>query len=122
MSLQCERNHCFSSTRISASMDAAFAPGWMRPINRSEEHTSELQSRLHLVCRLLLEKKKPLPLAIRSCLVSPGIARARLSSADSHFRSPPSPLFARSHVRSSVGSFPRSLVTSFIRSSHHQAL
>src|SRR2546422_7911144 len=31
-----------------------------RPLNhsRSEEHTSELQSRLHLVCRLLLEKKK----------------------------------------------------------------
>src|SRR2546429_6285372 len=28
--------------------------GWIR----SEEHTSELQSRLHLVCRLLLEKKK----------------------------------------------------------------
>src|SRR2546422_5857172 len=27
---------------------------------RSEEHTSELQSRLHLVCRLLLEKKKTL--------------------------------------------------------------
>src|SRR5687768_18220409 len=26
---------------------------------RSEEHTSELQSRLHLVCRLLLEKKTP---------------------------------------------------------------
>src|SRR2546422_2086826 len=29
-------------------------------IPRSEEHTSELQSRLHLVCRLLLEKKKSL--------------------------------------------------------------
>src|SRR3989449_7843610 len=28
---------------------------------RSEEHTSELQSRLHLVCRLLLEKKKREP-------------------------------------------------------------
>src|SRR5256884_958504 len=28
------------------------------PQRRSEEHTSELQSRLHLVCRLLLEKKK----------------------------------------------------------------
>src|SRR2546422_2626755 len=28
------------------------------PAARSEEHTSELQSRLHLVCRLLLEKKK----------------------------------------------------------------
>src|SRR5687768_17819000 len=32
---------------------------WMeREFERSEEHTSELQSRLHLVCRLLLEKKK----------------------------------------------------------------
>src|SRR2546422_3699086 len=29
--------------------------------HRSEEHTSELQSRLHLVCRLLLEKKKNRP-------------------------------------------------------------
>src|SRR5207253_6910782 len=35
--------------------------GWRRPY-RSEEHTSELQSRGHLVCRLLLEKKK-----IRHC-------------------------------------------------------
>src|SRR2546422_5598969 len=38
--------------------------GWSED-SRSEEHTSELQSRLHLVCRLLLEKKKatqrPLP-------------------------------------------------------------
>src|SRR2546422_7004276 len=38
------------------------APYWhhqaVRKIARSEEHTSELQSRLHLVCRLLLEKKK----------------------------------------------------------------
>src|SRR3989449_11314642 len=33
--------------------------GDARPLGlRSEEHTSELQSRLHLVCRLLLEKKK----------------------------------------------------------------
>src|SRR2546422_1480539 len=30
----------------------------MATCRRSEEHTSELQSRLHLVCRLLLEKKK----------------------------------------------------------------
>src|SRR2546422_6388457 len=30
----------------------------MAEVFRSEEHTSELQSRLHLVCRLLLEKKK----------------------------------------------------------------
>src|SRR2546422_7725953 len=34
------------------------APGDQPYIDRSEEHTSELQSRLHLVCRLLLEKKK----------------------------------------------------------------
>src|SRR2546429_6677106 len=33
---------------------------------RSEEHTSELQSRLHLVCRLLLEKKKKPVLHLRS--------------------------------------------------------
>src|SRR5216684_9277968 len=33
-------------------LSGSFLPG------RSEEHTSELQSRLHLVCRLLLEKKK----------------------------------------------------------------
>src|SRR2546422_5008501 len=31
---------------------------WSGGRERSEEHTSELQSRLHLVCRLLLEKKK----------------------------------------------------------------
>src|SRR2546422_3151324 len=31
---------------------------WRAEAFRSEEHTSELQSRLHLVCRLLLEKKK----------------------------------------------------------------
>src|SRR2546429_1928521 len=34
-----------------------------RTDGRSEEHTSELQSRLHLVCRLLLEKKKNTTLA-----------------------------------------------------------
>src|SRR2546422_3456123 len=39
----------FDSTLISLSRNRRV---------RSEEHTSELQSRLHLVCRLLLEKKK----------------------------------------------------------------
>src|SRR5205809_6276678 len=44
------------SSRQSAGSDGAAvrAPRG----GRSEEHTSELQSRLHLVCRLLLEKKK----------------------------------------------------------------
>src|SRR2546429_6434745 len=37
---------------------------------RSEEHTSELQSRLHLVCRLLLEKKKNTSTASRSGCIS----------------------------------------------------
>src|SRR2546422_4858420 len=40
---------------------------------RSEEHTSELQSRLHLVCRLLLEKKKNTHIRLR-----PGLIRALL--------------------------------------------
>src|SRR5689334_23553635 len=31
---------------------------WVPKFDRSEEHTSELQSQFHLVCRLLLEKKK----------------------------------------------------------------
>src|SRR4051794_41543260 len=36
----------------------ALAPARQGQIERSEEHTSELQSPVHLVCRLLLEKKK----------------------------------------------------------------
>src|SRR3989442_2895715 len=50
---------------------------------RSEEHTSELQSRPHLVCRLLLEKKKPnerLPPNAATVHVSPQ-ARAALAYA-----------------------------------------
>src|SRR3712207_7822322 len=45
-------------------LDADFAPAWAAQHGlegkdlRSEEHTSELQSRQYLVCRLLLEKKK----------------------------------------------------------------
>src|SRR2546429_2163003 len=38
--------------------------------SRSEEHTSELQSRLHLVCRLLLEKKKEIKIAVRPAQIS----------------------------------------------------
>src|SRR2546422_6097658 len=38
--------------------EAAARGAHRRGSARSEEHTSELQSRLHLVCRLLLEKKK----------------------------------------------------------------
>src|SRR3989442_10734843 len=42
---------------------------WLSPYTkRSEEHTSELQSRPHLVCRLLLEKKKTCTVHIRLIL------------------------------------------------------
>src|SRR3712207_9007407 len=40
------------------ALAAAFALGVLGSVGRSEEHTSELQSRPYLVCRLLLEKKK----------------------------------------------------------------
>src|SRR2546422_4121629 len=50
------------------------ARGVQLDMERSEEHTSELQSRLHLVCRLLLEKKKTL---------------VRLSPLNFHGRAPP---------------------------------
>src|SRR2546422_3102787 len=46
------RFHFFSIPRFSWIITE-----WRNAV-RSEEHTSELQSRLHLVCRLLLEKKK----------------------------------------------------------------
>src|SRR5689334_24365652 len=45
-----------TSNRLAPTQTAP-AVGW-RSGRRSEEHTSELQSQFHLVCRLLLEKKK----------------------------------------------------------------
>src|SRR2546422_8174819 len=46
-------------TRMAGRIPEEQTPAVVAAI-RSEEHTSELQSRLHLVCRLLLEKKKKL--------------------------------------------------------------
>src|SRR2546429_1140898 len=43
---------------VTASLDLERTIHVIMEQARSEEHTSELQSRLHLVCRLLLEKKK----------------------------------------------------------------
>src|SRR5687768_18184362 len=51
---------------------------------RSEEHTSELQSRLHLVCRLLLEKKKRKNATPRSEYASMRIAYIRLTRSRNH--------------------------------------
>src|SRR5260370_32254441 len=47
-----------SKVALKVRQNAAKYPGHMRFQARSEEHTSELQSHLNLVCRLLLEKKK----------------------------------------------------------------
>src|SRR2546422_6061035 len=44
--------------RVPKGVRFVIFPGSGLVRQRSEEHTSELQSRLHLVCRLLLEKKK----------------------------------------------------------------
>src|SRR3712207_7451841 len=61
------------AARASEAARAAAAAAALRSSRRSEEHTSELQSRQYLVCRLLLEKKKidsiphPLPPAVFSC-------------------------------------------------------
>src|SRR3989442_6343529 len=44
-------------TRTDTFEVAAWKPEQLQRFDRSEEHTSELQSRPHLVCRLLLEKK-----------------------------------------------------------------
>src|SRR2546422_3082768 len=54
-------NFAARSARANSSLERAFRFAVILPssrFGRSEEHTSELQSRLHLVCRLLLEKKK----------------------------------------------------------------
>src|SRR5436309_8290126 len=55
-------------------------------VQRSEEHTSELQSRENLVCRLLLEKKKN---------IKPTNASSQLTGHSSRCRASASPLSAR---------------------------
>src|SRR2546429_4899822 len=57
---------------------------------RSEEHTSELQSRLHLVCRLLLEKKKKCNLGETDLT----LLSCSGSCAGDHSRSGTRPLYA----------------------------
>src|SRR2546422_2488884 len=53
-----------SSTELSARARGSRS---LHRVTRSEEHTSELQSRLHLVCRLLLEKKNNMHIGWVSC-------------------------------------------------------
>src|SRR3712207_8281556 len=58
-SLRCDGARCSHAARASGSASSVLASsaGTSTVRGRSEEHTSELQSRQYLVCRLLLEKK-----------------------------------------------------------------
>src|SRR6267143_6683040 len=67
---------------------AALPSAWWRmtarwPSRRSEEHTSELQSQFHLVCRLLLEKKKKI-----YKIVTPSIKQTTRSSHTDYIPTP----------------------------------
>src|SRR2546429_3459788 len=79
------RRHLLSSPSVRSWTPDSSASPMLRQrtlrncqLPRSEEHTSELQSRLHLVCRLLLEKKKnivPHPLLPLSPSLTPTLRR-----------------------------------------------
>src|SRR2546422_7829457 len=70
------RDHSTNGTFVTIDGDAEI-------LVRSEEHTSELQSRLHLVCRLLLEKKNSRSKARnRSYAGSPTPSPTPLSASD----------------------------------------
>src|ERR1039458_5687300 len=47
----------FAEAEKEGTVSSVISVGWVGALDRSEEHTSELQSLRHLVCRLLLEKK-----------------------------------------------------------------
>src|SRR5947199_6112263 len=56
-----------SRTSLSRSRTPVYSETISSAVRRSEEHTSELQSLRHLVCRLLLEKKKKIHKRHRRC-------------------------------------------------------
>src|SRR5215813_13774890 len=70
----------FRSLRVHID-DRILKPGRKNHIDpeRSEEHTSELQSRPHIVCRLLLEKKKAVFTAV---VALPSLGKLELTSKD----------------------------------------
>src|SRR5256885_9467010 len=76
-------------------------PAWRR-LERSEEHTSELQSPCNLVCRLLLEKKQRTHCGIRVLIPPQQHSPRQLLSPRRRLRPP---------VRSRLGLLPRVLIT-----------
>src|SRR5207253_11342076 len=78
-----DANRCLPTTSITALASAQLS------MLRSEEHTSELQSRGHLVCRLLLEKKNRAYLLDAICLVpTSGLIAGMLLVADQVYQPP----------------------------------
>src|SRR3712207_7613000 len=65
------------TSKLRVSANAHLVAPYHQLLDRSEEHTSELQSRQYLVCRLLLEKKKTRALRPRRALLSPPSPRSR---------------------------------------------
>src|SRR5438876_6132485 len=85
------RSTLFPYTTLFRSLDARSSLSWRawrfsgtiaRAALRSEEHTSELQSPVHLVCRLLLEKKKK-KLARRAMIVQQQETRSKWTRTSS---------------------------------------
>src|SRR5260370_32372373 len=69
-------NHLDLATREALAMAINDFDGTVKVVDRhgqgrSEEHTSELQSHLNLVCRLLLEKKKQMTFVVGRCVSIP---------------------------------------------------
>src|SRR5690554_7021609 len=64
----CHLVHCGNSFSPSSVYTIFLLTSVVRMFWRSEEHTSELQSRPHLVCRLLLEKKKN-SISLQGCIL-----------------------------------------------------
>src|SRR2546422_284216 len=78
---------------------------------RSEEHTSELQSRLHLVCRLLLEKKHTSELQSRLHLVC-RLLLEKKNNAQATPRPPHTPPTSQTHHHCQRSSHPQSTLMS----------
>src|SRR5256884_3864088 len=83
------------------------------PRKRSEEHTSELQSRLHLVCRLLLEKKKTIIFLLLPAHTTPISFSLTITFISS--------TYCTSYMHSSFDASVCSSPTPVTRTSHHCA-
>src|SRR2546429_5570682 len=82
--------HVRRPRRRAAAQREEHRNGAQGPFERSEEHTSELQSRLHLVCRLLLEKKKTsAPARIIPRMTLRGVSSAAVPSSNIPHRHSP---------------------------------